>query len=516
MIIKLISIYLFIGVLLLSLMFVNSFVRGKSSYAKAFGTLCLTLQVYLLGYLVEINAGSLEEMFFWNQVQYFGLPFFPALWLIVGMLYTGKGKYLQGLGSLVIFAVPVITFLLRMTNEWHHLYYRQIEIQQFIGVNYMLLTKGPWYYVQSAYILIALLLCTGFYYQRYRNSTDDDRIQFRILLLASVLPYLALLLITVNIGGIGIDYSALILPLSILLVNFSLTRYNFLEIQDLARERVFEDSRAGLILVNRFFRVVDYNEVSIKFFSWFKASLKEEQLEILLKAHPDLWESIKNSKERIFHFGVDGKDRSINVNTQIVQNKEKTVGYLITFEDVTERESLKQRLTEIANTDELTGLNNRRRFRECAEVAQQRSRRYHEKLAVLMLDIDFFKKINDSYGHHGGDAVLRDFADLLREVFRGTDIVGRIGGEEFAVVMLNSDAGKAFEKAEAFRKAVAGQTIVFGDKGIRVTVSIGVAELNETTLDFDALINRADHALYQAKHSGRNQTVVANLNQPGK
>ena len=86
MIIKFISIYLFIGVLLLSFMFVNSFVRGKSSYAKAFGALSLTLQVYLLGYLVEINAGSLQEMYFWNQVQYSGIPFFPALWLVVSML----------------------------------------------------------------------------------------------------------------------------------------------------------------------------------------------------------------------------------------------------------------------------------------------------------------------------------------------------------------------------------------------------------------------------------------------
>lgn len=507
MIIKCVSVYLFIGVMLLSFMFVNSFVRGKSSYAKAFGALCLMLQVYLLGYLVEINAGSLQEMFFWNQIQYFGLSFFPALWLIVGMLYTGKGKYLQGLGSLVIFAVPVTTFFLRLTNEWHHLYYRQIEMKQFIGVNYMLLTKGPWYYVQTAYILMTLLLCTGFYYQRYHNSSDDDdRIQFKILLLASVLPYLALLLIAMNIGGIGIDYTALIMPLSILLLNFSLTRYNFLEIKDLARERVFEDSRAGLILVNRFYRVVDYNQAAVAFISWFKATLKEEELELLLTGHPDLWESIKNSEDRIFHFGVDGIEGSIHVNTQIVQNKEKIVGYLITFEDVTERESLKQRLTEIANTDELTGLNNRRRFREWAEKAEQQARRYHEKLAVLMLDIDFFKKINDSYGHHGGDVVLCDFAALLRETFGGTDIVGRIGGEEFAVVLLKADAAKAYEKAEAFRKAVAGQTTVFGDKSIRVTVSIGVAELDETIRDFDALINRADHALYQAKHSGRNQT----------
>lgn len=513
MIIKFISIYLFIGVLLLSFMFVNSFVRGKSSYAKAFGALSLTLQVYLLGYLVEINAGSLQEMYFWNQVQYSGIPFFPALWLVVSMLYTGKGKYLQGLGGVIVFTIPVITFLLRLTNDWHHLYYSQIEIQQFMGVNYMLLTKGPWYFVQTAYVLITLILCTWFYFQRYRNSSDGEHIQFRLLLLASVLPYLALLLVTVNIGGIGIDYTAIILPPCILLINLSLTRYNFLEIKDLARERVFEDSGDGLILVNRFYRVVDFNEASTNFFRWFNAVIKAEQIEILLRDHQELWESIRNAEDGVFHFQVAGEDRYVNIKNSRVQNKQETIGHLITIENVTERESLRQRLTEIANTDELTGLNNRRRFRECAEEAAQRARDGYEDLAVLMMDIDFFKKVNDFYGHHGGDAVLRDFATMLGESFRGSDIVGRIGGEEFAVVISNADAQKAYDKAEDFRKALAEKTILFGEKSISVTVSIGVAVLDETTTNFDALINKADHALYQAKHLGRNRTVIENQNQ---
>lgn len=513
MIIKFVSIYLFVGVLLLSFMFVNSFVRGKSSYAKAFGALSLTLQIYLLGYLLEINASSLQEMFFWNQVQYLGIPFFPALWLVVSMLYTGKGKYLQGFGGLVVFAIPLITFFMRLTNDWHHWYYSQIEIQQFIGVNYMLLTKGPWYVVQTIYVLSALVLCTWFYFQRYRNSTGDEKIQFRLLLWASVLPYLALVLVTVNIGGIGIDYTALILPPCIWLLFLSLTRYNFLEIKDLARERVFEDSGAGLILVNRFYRVVDFNEASTKFFQWFNASIKEELLAVLLTDHQELLESIRNSDDQVFHFIVDGEDRYVNINTRIVQNKKETVGYLITFEDVTERECLKHRLTEIANTDELTGLNNRRRFREGAEEAERQARCDHKKLSVLMMDIDFFKKVNDSCGHHGGDAVLRDFSAMLLDTFSETEIVGRIGGEEFAVVMLSTDAAKAFEKAEDFRKMVEQKTILFGEKSIRVTVSIGVAELNEATPDFDALINRADHALYKAKHSGRNRTVLENQNQ---
>ncbi|HWQ29438.1 MAG TPA: diguanylate cyclase, partial [Negativicutes bacterium] len=493
--------------------YVNSFLKSKSSYAKALGLLSIVLQVYLLGYLMEINSESLQTMIFWNKIQYFGIPFFPALWLMVSMLYTGRGRYLQGLGGFVIFAVPLTTFIVRMTNDWHHLYYTDIELQYFLGMKLMLLSKGPWYLVQTAYVLIILILCTLFYFQRYRKSIGYERMQFRLLLIGSVLPYIALILSTINIGEVGIDYTALMLPPCILLINLALTRYNFMEIKVLARDRVFEDGEAGLILLNRFYRIVDFNAASVLFLKWFDVQIiKEEQLELLLKDQKDLLDCIKGSEDNIFHLIVEGEARYVSVNVRYVQNEEEKAGLLITLEDVTERELLKQRLIEMASIDELSGLNNRRRFREYAEAAFQRALRYHEHVSVLMLDIDYFKRINDSFGHLIGDDVIRTFSEMLSAAFRGTDIVGRMGGEEFAVVMLNSDAAKACQKAEHFRQAVEGRNMSFGQQQINVTVSIGVAEFSEETPNLDALINRADSALYEAKRNGRNCTVIDKAN----
>ncbi len=511
MITKCISIYLFIGVMLFSFIFVNSFVRSKSSYARALGALSLTLQVYLLGYLMEINSGSVSEMYFWNQVQYFGLPFFSPLWLIIAMLYTGRGRYLKGFGGVIVFAIPVMTFVFRLTNNWHHLYYSNFQIQHVMGIDIMLLTKGPWYYVQTLYIMFALLLCTWFYFQHYRKSVGDEKTLFKLLLLISIIPYLSLVLIVLNIGGVGIDYTALILPPCVLLFNLALTRYNFLDIRVLARERVFEESVEGLILVNRMYYVVDFNAASVAFFSWFNAQIEEEQLEILIKNHPDLLKSIKDAVAQVFCFIVAGEERYVSVQVREVNNKKVLVGYLIKFEDVTEREKLKQRLIKTANTDGLTGLNNRRKFGEYGKEAFLRARRYHEDLSVLMMDIDYFKRVNDSFGHQGGDVVLRGFSDLLSVVFRKTDIVGRVGGEEFAVIMLNTDVGSACEKAEIFRKTVAEKKLTFAEKPIMITVSIGVAELTEEMSDFEVLMNRADNALYAAKRSGRNRVVRESL-----
>lgn len=508
MLIKLLSIYLFIAILFLSFLFVYSFVRGKSSHARAMGLLSLCLQVYLLGYLLEINSNQLSEMIFWNQVQYFGIPFFPALWLIISLLYTGRIDYVKGYKSLIIFIIPLITFFIRLTNDFHFLYYKSIEIETIGGFTAMYLTKGPWYLVQMIYVLITLILCTYFYYQRYRHSIGNEKIQFSLLFYASVLPYLALILVFVNWGGTGIDYTAIILPPCIFLINLALTKYNFLDIKNLAREKVFEDSSLGFILLNRTRRVVDFNDQSIQLFKLINVQLKETNLEKLLKDHLDILECIQNSSHEIVHRMIDGQDKYVSIYVKEMKNNEEVIGQLVTLEDVTEKEILRYRLLEMANTDSLSGLNNRRKFRESAEEVIHRAKRYDQVVSLLMMDIDFFKRINDAYGHAAGDEVIKVFSDLLRQNFRTSDIIGRMGGEEFAVVLINCDKNLAFEKAEQFRINVESYPIIVDDQTIQVNVSIGVSELNDTTVTLDSLINQADHALYQAKEFGRNRTVV--------
>lgn len=508
MMVKLLSLYLFCGILLLSYLFVNSFSRGRTSYAKALGALSLALQIYLLGYMMEINATTLEDMLFWNQVQYFGIPFFPAFWLVVSILYTGRGKWLQGFGNLVVYAIPILTFIMRTTNQWHGLYYTNVEHIYIGDFQTLHLTKGPFYYVQMAYVLVALILCTWMFFKRYQSSVGEEKIQFRLLLIASILPYIALLVGTFNLSGYGIDFTALILPPSTYLINVALTRYNFLEISVLARERVFAESEFGLVLVNRFNFIVDYNEKSIEYLNWFGISRKEIPLEELLTNQQDLLKSILKSENKVFQLLVNEEVKFMSVKIREFQNSQKGLGKLVSFEDITERESLKLRLIEMASTDALSGLNNRRRFLECANDLYQRATRYDERLSVLMLDIDYFKKVNDTYGHYVGDGIIKAFSEALSAVFRESDIVGRMGGEEFAVIMINTNAKDAHDKAEYFRKLIENERITVDNQNLQITVSIGVAELSTKMQNMDTLINNADDALYLAKALGRNRTVV--------
>jgi len=166
-------------------------------------------------------------------------------------------------------------------------------------------------------------------------------------------------------------------------------------------------------------------------------------------------------------------------------------------------------LDRVSRTDALTGLYNRRHLDE--ELVRQRAdaNRHHDPLCVLLLDIDHFKRINDTFGHPAGDLVLRAFADRLRAELRGSDIAGRWGGEEFLIIMPRTDLRGALEVAERLRRATEGSPLVVGDQDICATVSGGcVVSRGE---DADALLQRVDTCLYGAKASGRNRIVTASV-----
>lgn len=168
-----------------------------------------------------------------------------------------------------------------------------------------------------------------------------------------------------------------------------------------------------------------------------------------------------------------------------------------------------QELLQLASTDLLTGLANRRAIMQQAMVEIRRANRYQKDLAVLMLDIDHFKQINDQHGHAAGDKVLVEFADLCRQSIRDTDLAGRYGGEEFFILLPEIDVKTAILSAERIRMTVAEHAFTLRDNTVlNITCSLGIAMYLPDRDDLDKLLLRADQALYQAKHQGRNRCCV--------
>jgi diguanylate cyclase (GGDEF)-like protein len=179
-------------------------------------------------------------------------------------------------------------------------------------------------------------------------------------------------------------------------------------------------------------------------------------------------------------------------------------GRMLTYADVTDLVRTADKLRTLATIDDLTKLLNRRRFLESLDAEFARALRYDRPLSVLMCDVDLFKQINDGYGHQVGDEVLRALAERCRGVVRAVDILGRVGGEEFAAILTETDRPGALRMAERLCQAVAAQPFAVGEERRTVTISVGVAARRAHVAGPGDLLRLADRALYVAKRHGRN------------
>jgi len=213
----------------------------------------------------------------------------------------------------------------------------------------------------------------------------------------------------------------------------------------------------------------------------------------------------------------DGSVIWVNRTVSLVRDHNgEPLYFLRVVEDITERKRLQAELLEMATTDALTGLPNRRTFMGRLEEEYARIRRFDtQQAAVLMLDLDYFKRINDTHGHAAGDEVLRQVARLISGETRRVDMCSRLGGEEFSILLAGAAQDAAREFAERLRAKIAAAAIVYEGKMMSVTASIGIAAMKSTDDSADAALLRADGALYHAKDFGRNQVKVVAEDEPG-
>lgn len=176
--------------------------------------------------------------------------------------------------------------------------------------------------------------------------------------------------------------------------------------------------------------------------------------------------------------------------------------------EIDRRRALELKLTEMAATDPLTGLYNRREYEMLFMHEIERARRADSPLSVCIVDLDHFKKVNDTYGHGAGDEVLRRTAGLLKDKLRSMDIVGRLGGEEFIILLPQTTIDQAAMIGNRILEALAATDIDTGAAIIRITATIGISQMIPSDPNFNAIIQRADEALYRGKETGRNRVEV--------
>lgn len=267
-------------------------------------------------------------------------------------------------------------------------------------------------------------------------------------------------------------------------------------------------------------RITSWNPLAESLFGWTSREAQGQVLWPLIapeaqqEALPDLvrsdhadGEPARGQRLEIMARNRDGRRFPVDLSVVVVESEDGSREQVAFMTDISERKRYEEELVTRANHDGLTGLLNYREFQERLRQEVERAHRYGHPLSLLMLDLDHFKEVNDTYGHVEGDAVLKTLGKILQDFFRSTDVVARWGGEEFALLLPHVGLESAQEVAERLRFVIEGHHFVIGGQRIPVTVSIGVSALGEE-MKVVTLVESSDRALYAAKLAGRNRVAV--------
>ncbi len=209
------------------------------------------------------------------------------------------------------------------------------------------------------------------------------------------------------------------------------------------------------------------------------------------------------------HLGLEFENMQQSCIMGALRDENNIIQYIfITIQDVTANVAYENRLCEMTITDGLTGIYNRRFLETRLKEEFDKNKRNYKPLSLIMFDIDFFKNVNDAYGHRCGDFVLKSVSAIAFSAMREVDVLARYGGEEFSCLLPNTNINGAMVVAERMRRSVMEHKIDFKDYSVSITISLGVAEADKETSSPGELIEKADKALYKAKRSGRNKTVA--------
>ncbi len=300
------------------------------------------------------------------------------------------------------------------------------------------------------------------------------------------------------------DYIEKLMDLNLRINNLLLRNKIYM---DMASDGVHVLDKEGNIIVfsHSFAEMLGYTEeeaAKLNVRDW-EAQLKPDEIEAAMNSFDD-----KGMKFETKHRRKDGTIIDVEINAKWIKTNDGEFFYA-SSRDITERLRLEQELHKLATTDELTQLPTRRVFMEQLNNELERfNRKQSQAVAVIFIDLDHFKNINDTYGHGVGDKVLINIATMLKDEIRKVDTVGRLGGEEFGLILTGTTSEMSVHFTNRIRKRIEASPLIIEDEIIHCTISMGITTFTDGDDDIEKVLDRADKALYQAKNSGRNRVEI--------
>ena len=481
-----------------------AFIRAKSKGRfYSFSVMLLSAAMYSFFYLLEITKPDLDSLLLCAGFEYLAISLLTVSVFFVIRDFKGNERANIRLVALVSI-IPATSAVLAFTVRSHELLYIEPIMTRISGLSILSYSKGPWYWVNIMYIYgIFMYGAVRFIISSVAHS-GNRRAQAKFMLAGTFAPFIASILYQTGLMPAHLDPTPFSFMEAGSLLSIGFFKYRLFDIQPLARELVFEQMRDAAIVVNQDGMLIDHNKAALAFFPILGNSGRDIMVEEVYEGFSNMDNPIAGGEILTFDAGSPA-ERSYEVRRSSVRNKaSKEIGVIFILIDVTERERLQEQLHELASMDELTRVPNRRRFYELANIELERARRHGRPIGFAIMDMDGFKNINDQYGHGTGDEALRIAARLSVDALRSCDIVGRIGGDEFAFVFPECDEAGAAAAADKVRKVVGSATFASGSGLVTLSASIGtIGSTGPSHVDLEELLMLADERMYADKATNK-------------
>lgn len=481
--------------------------------AGSFAVLTLAEAAWSLAYVAQRTSASLATQLFWNSIQ-----FSATLVAVMGYFnfvvrYTQtKERPMDGIRAL-FGALALGLAALIWSDGAHHL----VRVAPYLAadppVMRLVFQDGPLFILLTLYFYGLILYSTVLLVVKFMASPRIFRMQIGLVLLGVLIPWVVSVLAFSGLVAVRLhDVVPLTFAPSNLIMFAALFRFRLFDIAPIARDILVERLQDGVIVLDQRWRIVDFNPAAREIFDLSNTltpgRLIQHQLPAVYQFITHLVET-PNARSEISMEVMGTLSRYEVSALPLYHPLGALLGYLVTLRDITEQKRTEAQLQRLAQTDYLTDVYNRRAFFELAAPELERSRRYLHRLAFILIDVDNFKKVNDTYGHLVGDRVLQNVARACQRSLREVDQLARYGGEEFVVMLPETDEAGACRSAERLRQVIEQAEFNTHEGVVRITASLGVSVFHPGRLkSLDQLLGQADQALYHAKQAGRNQVCL--------
>lgn len=467
--------------------------NSERTFFLIFGCICIFL--YSFGYLLEIISPTLEAAFMAIRVQKLGSPFIVLLsYLFIRDVY--EEKRFRPLMLCALFALPVFNLFTAQAFPLVRLHYTHIEYFWDGAIANCQGFLGPVGKLAIAYHFVLVFLSIWRILGHLRARTKLPRNQSLCILASILIPLLVNIYHTSSYNYLRLDLNPFAVAVGQALLLYSVRIQNLLNVVPLARAQVIESMVDAFIVCGKDFSFLDANQAAKQLFPELSTLLPGESIEQVKRFESEGELSLQ----------IDGEIRFYKVTQTHIRQNGKSSAICIVFHDITDKENQLKKLYGKATFDPLMHVYNRATFFDLANFMLASDDAVSRPYGLLMIDLDHFKLVNDTYGHSCGDAVLETVAVIVKGQLRKNDAIGRYGGEEIVVLLEDVSAEQMRAVVEKLRANIANTAISYQENTLRVTVSVGMAHSPAGRAHaLEDMLEQADSALYKAKNGGRNR-----------